>query len=248
MLSKKLEAALNKQINEEYYSSYIYLAMAAYLEDANLDGCAHWMRMQAQEEVEHAMRFYDFLIERGGRVELHEIDKPPFEFGSPLEIMEQSLDHERFVTSRINGLYDLAFEEQDRPAQVMLQWFITEQVEEEATVSESRAKRDAMVDQLVGNPEFIVQALGEFSLDLAVVTEPLDPPQLHDLIHRARGRTGRAGRSGSRTIPGCAIASALIAGSSPGFATRAARGSCRPRPRPSARGCARSCRARCSRR
>jgi ferritin len=82
------------------------------------------------------MRFYDFLIERGGRVELHEIDKPPFEFGSPLEIMEQSLEHERFVTSRINGLYDLASEEQDRPAQVMLQWFITEQVEEEASIDE----------------------------------------------------------------------------------------------------------------
>jgi len=136
MTSKKLQEAINEQIKYELYSAYMYLAMSADCSDRNLTGFASWMRMQAQEEVEHAMRFYDFLIERGGRVELHGIDKPPFEFGSPLEIMEQSLEHERFVTSRINGLYDLAIEEQDRPAQIMLQWFITEQVEEEASIDE----------------------------------------------------------------------------------------------------------------
>jgi ferritin len=136
MISDKLRDAINEQIKYEMYSAYMYLAMSADCSDRNLTGFANWMRMQAQEEVEHAMRFYDFLIARGGRVELHEIDKPPFEFGSPLEIMEQSLEHERFVTSRINGLYDLASEEQDRPAQVMLQWFITEQVEEEASIDE----------------------------------------------------------------------------------------------------------------
>jgi ferritin len=136
MTSEKLQEAINEQIKYELYSAYMYLAMSADCSERNLSGFATWMRMQAQEEVEHAMRFYDFLIERGGRVELHGIDKPPFEFGSPLEIMEQSLEHERFVTSRINGLYDLAVEEQDRPAQIMLQWFITEQVEEEASIDE----------------------------------------------------------------------------------------------------------------
>ena len=136
MISQNLQNAINEQIKYELYSAYMYLAMSADCSDRNLTGFANWMRMQAQEEVEHAMRFYDFLIERGGRVELHGIDKPPFEFGSPLEIMEQSLEHERFVTSRINGLFDLAHEEQDRPAQVMLQWFITEQVEEEASIDE----------------------------------------------------------------------------------------------------------------
>lgn len=136
MISQNLQDAINEQIKYELYSAYMYLAMSADCSDRNLTGFANWMRLQAQEEVEHAMRFYDFLSERGGRVELHGIDKPPFEFGSPLEIMEQSLEHERFVTSRINGLYDLAHEEHDRPAQVMLQWFITEQVEEEASIDE----------------------------------------------------------------------------------------------------------------
>jgi len=136
MISQKLQDAINEQIKFELYSAYMYLAMSADCSDRNLTGFANWLRMQAQEEVEHGMRFYDFLIERGGRVELHGIDKPPFEFGSPLEIMEQSLEHERFVTSRINELFDLAHEEQDRPAQVMLQWFITEQVEEEASIDE----------------------------------------------------------------------------------------------------------------
>jgi ferritin len=136
MISEKLRDAINEQIKYELYSAYMYLAMSADCSDRNLTGFAHWLRMQAREEVEHAMRFHDFLLERGGRVELHGIDKPPFEFGSPLEIMERSLEHERFVTSRINGLYDLAQEERDRPAQVMLQWFITEQVEEEASIDE----------------------------------------------------------------------------------------------------------------
>ena len=136
MISEKLQEAINEQIKYELYSAYMYLAMSADCSDRNLTGFEHWMRLQAQEEIEHAMRFYDFLLERGGRVELQAIDKPPFEFGSPLEIMEQSLEHERFVTSRINGLYDLAQAEQDRPAQIMLQWFVTEQVEEEASIDE----------------------------------------------------------------------------------------------------------------
>jgi len=136
MVNDDLRTAINEQIKYELYSAYMYLAMSADCSDRNLTGFAHWLRRQAEEEVEHAMRFYDFLVERGGRIELHAIDRPPVEFGSPLQIMEQSLEHERFVTSRINGLYDLAIETQDRPAQVMLQWFITEQVEEEASIDE----------------------------------------------------------------------------------------------------------------
>lgn len=136
MISEELREAINEQIKYELYSAYMYLAMSADCADRNLMGFAHWMSLQAQEEVEHAMRFYNFVLERGGRVELHAIDKPPFEFGSPLEIMEKSLEHERFVTSRIDALYDQAQAENDRAAQVMLQWFITEQVEEEASIDE----------------------------------------------------------------------------------------------------------------
>lgn len=136
MISDNLRDAINEQIKYELYSAYMYLAMSADCADRNLLGFAHWMSMQAQEEVDHAMRFYNFLLERGGRVELQAIDKPPFEFGSPLEIMEKSLEHERFVTGRINDLYDQAVAENDRPAQVMLQWFVTEQVEEEASIDD----------------------------------------------------------------------------------------------------------------
>ncbi len=136
MISNELREAINEQIKYELYSAYMYLAMSADCADRNLLGFAHWMNMQAREEVEHAMRFYNFLLERGGRVELHEIEKPPAEYGSPLEIMQKSLEHERFVTARINALYDQALQENDRAAQVMLQWFITEQVEEEASIDE----------------------------------------------------------------------------------------------------------------
>jgi ferritin len=136
MITQRLQEEFNEQIKYELYSAYMYMAMSAYCSDRNLSGFAHWMRMQAEEEVDHAMRFYNFLLERGGRVELQAIDRPPVEYGSPLQVMEKSLEHERFVTSRINQLYDVAVEEADHPAAVMLQWFITEQVEEEATIDE----------------------------------------------------------------------------------------------------------------
>jgi len=136
MISDKLTAEINEQIKFELYSAYMYLAMSADCADRNLTGFAHWLARQAEEEVAHGMRFYDFLLERGARVELQAIDQPPSNFGSPLEIMEKSLEHERFVTSRINGLYKQAVEEGDYPAQVLLQWFVTEQVEEEASIDE----------------------------------------------------------------------------------------------------------------
>jgi ferritin len=136
MLNDKLQTALNDQIQREMYSAYIYLAMSANCDERNLTGFATWMKMQAQEEMMHAMRIYDHILERGGTVILQAIEQPPSEFGSPLDIMEKSLAHERFITGQINELYDLAVEVGDRPAQVMLQWFITEQMEEESTVDD----------------------------------------------------------------------------------------------------------------
>lgn len=136
MISSRLTDEINEQIKVELYSAYMYLAMSADCADRNLTGFAHWLRMQAEEEVGHAMRFFGFLLERGARVELQALDKPPSSFGSPLEIMEKSLEHERYVTGRINDLYALALEQKDYPAQVLLQWFVTEQVEEEASIDE----------------------------------------------------------------------------------------------------------------
>jgi ferritin len=136
MLSKKLQDAMNEQIKNELYSAYLYLSMSAYCEAANLPGFAHWMRMQAQEEEAHAMKFYDFIYERGGRVVLQAIDQPPVEFPSPLAVFEQTLEHEQKVTAMIHDLYTLAVEEKDYASQAFLQWFVTEQVEEEASATQ----------------------------------------------------------------------------------------------------------------
>ena len=136
MLSKTMEKAINGQINAELYSSYLYLAMSAYAEDANLPGFAQWMKVQAQEEQEHAMKFFHHVAERGGRVELEAIAKPPVDFQSPLAMFEQTLEHEKHVTALINDLYAQAVKEKDYASQVMLQWFISEQVEEEANATQ----------------------------------------------------------------------------------------------------------------
>jgi ferritin len=122
---------MNEQIKNEFYSAYQYLSMAAYCESANLPGFARWMRMQAREEVEHAMKFYDFILDRGSRVLLQAMDQPVADFGSPLEVFEQALEHEQRVTAMINDLYRLAVKENDYASQTFLQWFVTEQVEEE---------------------------------------------------------------------------------------------------------------------
>jgi len=136
MITKNMQDAINDQINKELYSSYLYLSMAAYFEDNNLSGFAHWMRMQESEEREHAMKLYDFLLERGGRVILKAIDAPKTEWKSTLEIAEEVAAHEAKVTASIYSLYETALKEKDYPAQVMLQWFITEQVEEEKNAAE----------------------------------------------------------------------------------------------------------------
>jgi ferritin len=136
MFSKKLQDAMNEQIKKELYSGYLYLAMSAHFEASNLPGFASWMRLQAAEEQEHALKFFDFINERGGRVELQAIDQPPVDFEGPLAVFQTTLEHEKKVTSLINGLYELALAEKDYPAQVMLQWFIDEQVEEEANATQ----------------------------------------------------------------------------------------------------------------
>jgi ferritin len=136
MLSKAMQDAINEQIKNELYSAYLYLSMAAYFETGNLPGSAHWMRVQSQEEVAHAMKFFDFVNERGGRVVLQAIDQPPVEFDSPSDVFEKTLEHERKVTALIHHLYEVALKENDYAAQVMLHWFIEEQVEEEDQASQ----------------------------------------------------------------------------------------------------------------
>src|ERR687894_1531310 len=127
---------MNEQIKNEFYSAYQYLAMAAYCESANLPGFAQWMRTQSQEETEHAMKFYDFILDRNGRVVLQAIEGPVIEFGSPLEVFEQALEQEQQVTGQINELYGLTTSENDYATQAFLQWFLTEQVEEEKNVGD----------------------------------------------------------------------------------------------------------------
>ena len=135
-LSASLQESFNEQINAEMASAYLYLSMAAYFEDENLPGFAHWMRMQNEEETVHAMRFFDYVHDRGGRATLKAIAEPPSDFRSPLDVMERTLEHERKVTALINRMYQLAIEESDYAAQVMLHELINEQVEEEKVAEE----------------------------------------------------------------------------------------------------------------
>ena len=134
-ISKTMQDAINEQIKNEFYSSYLYLAMSAHFEAVNLPGFASWMRIQTGEEKDHALRFFQYVIDRGGRVELKPIDQPPLEWKSPREAFEQVLEHEQKVTSLINNLYALAVKENDYASQGILQWFLNEQVEEEKNAS-----------------------------------------------------------------------------------------------------------------
>jgi len=131
MLSKKLLDEMNLQIKHELYSAYLYLSMAGHCETVNLPGFAHWMKAQSKEETEHALKFFEYINDQGGKVLLHAIEQPPAEFASPTAIFEATLDHEKKVTARIHGLYALALEQKDYASQVFLQWLIKEQVEEE---------------------------------------------------------------------------------------------------------------------
>jgi ferritin len=135
MLNEKVEKGLNSQLNAEMYSSYLYLSMSAYCKTMNLDGFANWLYVQAQEEMVHAMKFYDFINQRGGSVQLRQIDGPPTKWSGVEEIFENVYEHEQKVTGLIHGLVDLAIEQRDHAANIFLQWFVTEQVEEEDNAS-----------------------------------------------------------------------------------------------------------------
>lgn len=141
-MSDRLAEAFNRQITLEFASSYTYLQLAAYFEDVSLTGFAGWMRAQAVEEWQHGLKFYDFVLDRGNQVELGAIEAPDVRPGSALGAFQAALEHERLVTSAISELYALAQEERDGSSYPLLQWFLAEQVEEEATVGE-------IVDQLV---------------------------------------------------------------------------------------------------
>jgi ferritin len=131
LLSEKLHAALNEQIKDELYAAYLYLAMTGYFKDMNLDGFAHYYDLQRQEEIEHGLRIFGYVYDRDAKVELKPLDAPPMNFKSPLDVAQQAFDHERAVTEKINDLYELATNEKDYQTQSLLQWFLSEQVEEE---------------------------------------------------------------------------------------------------------------------
>jgi len=146
MIGEKMQEALNEQINAELYSAYLYLSMVAYFESVNLPGFANWMRVQTQEELTHAMKIYDYVNERGGRVTLKSIGEPPTEWKSPLAAFEDAYKHEQKVTGLINGLVNLAIEEKDHAANMFLQWFVNEQVEEENNADTIVRKLKLMAD------------------------------------------------------------------------------------------------------
>ena len=136
MLTKKVEAAMNDQLQKELQSAYVYLGMSAWAEAAAYPGMAAWLRHQWEEELAHAMRFYNFIVDRGAQVVLAELGAPKVSYASPLAVFEAALEHERSVTRSINGLYELVGKEKDFASQAWLDWFATEQVEEEKTVGQ----------------------------------------------------------------------------------------------------------------
>jgi ferritin len=147
MLTKAMQDALNEQINAEMFSAYLYLSMSAYCLSVNWTGSAHWMRVQSQEETSHGMKLFDYVNDRGGRAMLRAVSQPPGEFKSLHDVFQHVLEHELEVTKRIHRLYELAVKENDYASQVMLQWFITEQVEEEKTVTEILAQLKLIGEQ-----------------------------------------------------------------------------------------------------
>ncbi|NQU44047.1 ferritin [bacterium] len=166
MLKKSVEKALNEQINAELFSAYLYLSMQAYFEGVNLPGCANWMRNQALEEFTHADKFFRFIIERGGRVALQAIDAPETKWDGPQAVFVASAEHEAKVTARINGLVDLAMKEKDHATLNFLQWFVGEQVEEEAAV-----------DQIVQKLKLVKgEGSGLFMIDQELAKRTFTPP------------------------------------------------------------------------
>ena len=166
MVSKKTAEAINKQINAELYSSYLYLSMSAYATNIGMKGTAHWLFVQAQEEATHAMRFYNYLNNQGVHVAMEAIKQPPVQFKSVLEVFEAVLKHEQHVTALIHGLVDIAAKEKDPATSVMLQWFVTEQVEEESNATDIIGKL-----KLAGN-----NGGGLFMIDKDLTARMFVPP------------------------------------------------------------------------
>lgn len=150
MISKQMEAALNEQVNKEFYSAYLYLSMAAYCHTIGLPGFGHWMRIQYEEEIMHVTKFYDYILSQGGEVHLLKIEEPPKTFGTPIEIFQMSLEHEQFITRSIHDLMTLAISEKDYATQALLQWYVTEQVEEEANANDILAPLRMVVNDKGG--------------------------------------------------------------------------------------------------
>lgn len=166
MISKKMEEALNGQVNAEMYSAYLYLSMESYFKSLDLNGFANWMRVQTQEEMVHAMKIYDFINGRGGRILLKAIEGPPTQWDSPRAVFEAAYAHEQKVTGLINGLVDMAIKEKDHATHTFLQWFVNEQVEEEASA-------DTVVQQL----KMMENAPGGlFMLDRELAQRVFTPP------------------------------------------------------------------------
>jgi len=136
MITNAMEDALNEQVNKEFYSAYLYLAMQAYCNEMGLPGFAHWMRLQYEEEIMHVTKMFDYILDQGGKIQLKTIEEPPRDYGTPLEVFETTLEHEQLVTKSIGSLMDLAVEERDYATQTFLQWYVTEQVEEESNVND----------------------------------------------------------------------------------------------------------------
>jgi ferritin len=165
-----MKTALNEQIQHELYSAYIYLGMAAYFESNSLPGFAHWMRIQVQEELFHASKFFDFVYERDEDVELFAIDKPSVEYESPKAAFEAALAHEKFISGKIHDLYALAMEERDYASRPLLHWFIEEQVEEEASAKD-------IIDQL----NLVADSkMGLYMLDKELGTRVFTPPSAEE--------------------------------------------------------------------
>jgi len=164
-MSSKMAEAINKQIAAEFYSSYLYLQMAAYFESLNLPGFANWMRVQRLEEQVHAMKFFDHMAERGAEIKLLQIDQPPLKWNSPLAAFEAAYQHEVLVTGLINNLVNIARAEKDHASDTFLQWYVTEQVEEEASTSAIVAKLKLVGD---GGGVFLIDR----ELALRVFTPP----------------------------------------------------------------------------
>jgi len=160
MLSKSMETALNRQVNREMYSAYLYLAMSAYCETACMKGFAKWLRIQAKEEQSHAMKIYDFILARGGKVALEAIEAPKAKWASAGKVFEEVYSHEQKVTGMINDLVDLAIKEKDHATFEMLQWFVKEQVEEEEQANDILSQINILGD-VVGHLFWLDHELGK---------------------------------------------------------------------------------------